>query len=467
MTKLRVVHACLLTSIASAALVGLIAGSALAQEINSLSGGGSTARDPGVRGGPAGAGGHLPGLTADEIEFFNVGLEDFNEAEGVGDGLGPRFNADGCGTCHSQPAIGGTSPAVNPLVALATAFGAKNVVPSFIRADGPIREARLKKNPDGTPDGGVHNLFVISGRVDDSGNASGCTIKQEDFETQIRNNNIIFRIPTPVFGSGLIEMIKDSTLAANLSANSSQKAQLGISGRLNRNGNDGTVSRFGWKAQNQSLLLFSGEAYNVEMGITNEMFQSERDETANCQFATVPNDTQLFDINATFPALITAIENFANFQRFLDQPTPVTSFPGASASSISRGKQKFSEIGCALCHTPSLRTSDQATVVALKDRVANLFSDVALHNMGPGLADEVAQGGARGDEFRTSPLWGLGKRIFFLHDGRTSDLVVAIREHRSAGNNKFGPSEANKVIDNFDRLDNSSKQDLLNFLRSL
>ena len=329
-------------------------------------------------------------------------------------------------------------------------------MPSFIRANGPIREARFQKNPDGSPDGGVHALFVISGRVDSTGNASGCNAVQEDFEKQVRDRNIIFRIPTPVFGAGLIEMIKDNTLVANLNANSSTKQFLGISGRLNRNGNDGTVSRFGWKAQNQSLLLFSGEAYNVEMGITNELFQSERDENPNCQFASVPNDTQLFDTTAGFPALITAIENFANFQRFLAQPTPVASFTGASSTSIARGKQKFSDIGCALCHTPSLTTSNVATVAALKNKVANLFSDLALHNMGPGLADEVSQGGARGDEFRTAPLWGLGQRIFFLHDGRTSDLVVAIRQHRSAGDSKFGPSEANKVIDNFDNLDDSS-----------
>jgi len=466
MPKLRVVRACMLTGIASA-LVGLLAGSALAQDTNTLAFGQTQARDPGVRGGPPGAGGPLPGLTADEGAFFANGLEDFAEAEGVGDGLGPRFNLDGCGGCHVQPATGGTSPAVNPQVAVATAFGARNVVPSFVRANGPIREARFQKKPDGTPDGGVHSLFVIKGRVDTTGDASGCTAAQEDFEKQVRDKNIIFRIPTPVFGAGLIEMIKDSTLAANLAANATQKGQLGISGRLNTNGNDGTVSRFGWKAQNQSLLLFSGEAYNVEMGITNELFQSERDENPTCQFATVPNDTQLFSTTAGFPALITAIENFANFQRFLDQPTPVTSFSGASAASISRGKQKFSDIGCALCHTPNLKTSDQATIAALRNRVANLYSDVALHNMGPGLADDIAQGGARGDEFRTAPLWGLGQRIFFLHDGRTSDLVTAIREHRSSANATYKASEANKVIDNFDRLDNSSRQDLLNFLRSL
>lgn len=118
--------------------------------------------DPGVQGGAARAGAPVPGLTANERIFFDAGLEDFEEAEGVGDGLGPRFNLDGCGGCHSQPAIGGTSPAVNPQFAIATAFGARNTVPSFITLNGPIREARFKRLPNGQPDGGVHALYVIS-----------------------------------------------------------------------------------------------------------------------------------------------------------------------------------------------------------------------------------------------------------------------------------------------------------------
>jgi len=331
-----------------------------------------------------------------------------------------------------------------------------NVIPSFIKRDGPIREARFQFNNDGSRDGGVHALFVITGHPE----APGCNIQQEDFERQVRNNNIVFRIPTPTFGAGLIEQITDSAILANLSANSSTKSAFGISGRPNRNGNDGRISRFGWKAQNQSLLLFSGEAYNVEMGISNELFQIERDETPSCQFAKVPNDIT--------PSVrqIPAISNFANFQRFLAPATPSLTSPGGS-NSIGRGRQQFTNVGCALCHTPTLKTGSNTTVVALANQSANLFSDLALHAMGPGLADDILQGGARGDEFRTSPLWGLGKRIFFLHDGRTDDLIEAIRAHRSDGNSKFGPSEANAVIDKFNRLDENEKQDLLNFLRSL
>jgi CxxC motif-containing protein (DUF1111 family) len=127
---------------------------------------------------------------------------------------------------------------------------------------------------------------------------------------------------------------------------------------------------------------------------------------------------------------------------------------------------QFTNVGCVHCHTPTLRTGD-ATVAALANKAVNLFSDLALHAMGPGLADDILQGAARGDEFRTAPLWGLGKRIFFLHDGRTDDLLEAIEAHRSSGNSSFEPSEANDVIDKFNRLDERETQDLLNFLRSL
>src|SRR5262249_33612847 len=92
---------------------------------------------------------------------------------------------------------------------------------------------------------------------------------------------------------------------------------------------------------------------------------------------------------------------------------------------------------------------------------------ILLHNMGPGLADDILQGQAGGDEFRTAPLWGLGQRIFFLHDGRTTDLIEAIQEHKSAGNAKFGPSEANAVVNNFNGLTERKKQQRENSLRTL
>jgi CxxC motif-containing protein (DUF1111 family) len=426
------------------------------------------AQDPGVRGGDAGAGNPLAGLTTQENYYFLAGKAEFEEEETVAEGLGPRMNLDSCGGCHSQPAIGGTSPAVNPQVAVATKDGGKDAVPSFIMADGPVREARFVQNRDGTADGGVHALFTINGRA---GASDSCNLTQPDFETQLANRNVIFRIPTPTFGLGLIEQVADSAILANMTKSSSAKRAFGIhgranfavagrtvSGQTNNNGNDGTIARFGWKAQNKSLLMFSGEAYNVEMGVSNELFQTERDETANCLYASNPNSTSNMEATNTIEAM-SAIDKFALFMRLLAPPVPSPDTPGG-AHSISNGSKIFNSAGCVYCHTPSFTTGNSA-IAALRNQPVNLYSDLLVHDMGVGLADRVSQGQAGPREFRTAPLWGLGQRIFFLHDGRTSDLVVAIRAHQSTG------SEANAVIDNFQDLSEDQKRDLLNFLRSL
>jgi CxxC motif-containing protein (DUF1111 family) len=425
------------------------------------------AQDPGVRPGTGAAGGPLAGITEHEQEYFLAGKDEFEEAEEIAEGLGPTLNLDSCGGCHSQPAIGGTSPPVNPQVAFATLNGGCDIVPPFLSANGPVREARFVWNRDGTPDGGVHALFTITGRE----GAGACQLSQPDFATQLANRNVVFRIPTPTFGLGLVEQIPDSAILSNMAANAAAKAVLGIRGRANfhvdgrtitgqtnRNGNDGTIARFGWKAQNKSLLLFSGEAYNVEMGISNELFQNERDETPNCLYASHPNSVTHPEAEATIDAL-SAIEKFSFFMRLLAPPTPSPDTPGG-APSIASGKNVFNAVGCAFCHTPSFTTGN-AAVAALRNQQVQLFSDLLVHDMGVGLADGVSQGQAGPREFRTAPLWGLGQRIFFLHDGRTSDLAAAIRAHQSSG------SEANGVIGNFQMLSENQKQDLYNFLRSL
>ncbi len=439
--------------------------------------------DPGVRGGAAAAGTPLPGLTADETAFFQDGLARFQDIESVtggnNTGLGPRFNSVQCLSCHSQPGAGGSSPAKNPLIAVATLSGAKNLVPWFIAPNGPVREARFKRNPDGTNDGGVHAIFVITGRSD----ASGCNIAQPDFlpagnslTGQGGNANIIFRIPTPLFGAGLIEGIPDSAILANMQANTLVKRDLGISGHpnahisgtANRSANDGTITRFGWKAQNKSLLMFAGEAYNVEMGISNQLFPQERDETPGCVFTATPNDTSNFTTTPpttanSNPAVLSDIEAFADFMRMLAPPVPAPETP-----STANGRALFAKVGCVHCHTPSFTTgkmisSGSSTVpsAALCNQPVNLFSDILVHHMGHGLADGITQGGAGPDEFRTAPLWGVGQRVFFLHDGRTSNLLDAIEFHKSPG------SEANKVIEQFNHLNTEEKQDILDFLRSL
>jgi mono/diheme cytochrome c family protein len=402
-----------LMSVLLLVLIGLaVSGNQPAQSPNS-------ARDPGVRDGAAGAGAALAGLSAYELKFFAIGKEDFEEIEEIANGLGPRANLDSCAGCHSQPAIGGTSPAVNPQIAFAKKNGARNRIPPFLKENGPALEARFLRHADGTPDGGVHELFTIAGRSD----APGCNLAQPDFAAALAKKNVILRIPTPVFGAGLIEQIPDKAILTNQAENAARKSALGIhghpnvsrlagtfSGRPNRNGHDGTIARFGWKAQNTSLLLFSGEAYNVEMGVSNELFQTERNEAPECQFAKTPNDGTSTEPRGDISDLLSAIQKAAVFMRFLAPPTPSNDKPGGAAS-IARGKALFSEIGCALCHTPTLHTGN-STVGALANRAVNLYSDLLLHDMGPGLADGVSQGQAGPREFRTAPLWGLGQRIF-------------------------------------------------------
>jgi CxxC motif-containing protein (DUF1111 family) len=129
-------------------------------------------------------------------------------------------------------------------------------------------------------------------------------------------------------------------------------------------------------------------------------------------------------------------------------------------ASIEAGRNLFTSVGCAFCHTPSLKTGNSKTA-ALANTDVNLYSDLMVHDMGVGLRDGVGQGQAGPREFRTAPLWGLGQRVYFLHDGRTADLITAITAHQSLF------SEANTVTLRFKGLSETDKQNLLNFLRSL
>ncbi len=442
--------------------------------------------DPGVRSGAADAGGALSSVISDSptgiLAFFNDAQTRFQEVDSVfgmitgenGKGLGPRYNSRSCAACHAQPAVGGTSPSVNPQVADATADGATNTVPSFITTSGPVREARFVYFTDSfgnpittSPNGGVEDLYTIAGRTD----ATGCTavsIQQPNFASAVTHNNVIFRIPTPVFGAGFLDNLDETTLLANQAA--AVGNPFGVAGTFNRNGNDGTISRFGWKAQNKSLEIFAGEAYNVEQGVSNELFGQERplpEEDKDgatglpsvCKLNPTPEDHTNFNVTAVATPSDTV--QFAMFMRLLEAPKKEKTNPGGGGS-ITNGETLFTTIGCITCHTKTLASSPSGFTTSLSSAPSSgMFTDLEIHHMGSGLADNVTQGTAGGDQFRTSPLWGLGKRIFFLHDGRTSDLLAVIAAHFSTG------SEANTTKLNFDALTSTQKQDVLNFLRSL
>jgi CxxC motif-containing protein (DUF1111 family) len=442
--------------------------------------------DPGVQSGNRGTGAALSSVQANSpsgiLSFFTDGQSRFQEVEvvsgGANNGLGPRFNMNQCSACHAQPAVGGSGAAVNPQFGVAgSSVAPKDAPPSFITANGPTVEVRFPYffNSNGTPNfnspnGGVEDLFTVSGRSD----AGSCSLPQPSFSTAQEFNNLIFRIPTPTFGDGLIENLDDSTLLLNQQKNLNN--HLGISGSFNHNGNDGTISRFGWKAQNKSLHIFAGEAYNVEMGISNLLFTQDRPLPGEDQQQTglpsnclnlsgggYPEDTN--NPGSSGAAILDDVSAFGDFMRLLAPPPPgsvVLNGQTVPSSTIQQGASLFSSIGCANCHNPSPgNTQPSGVTSSLGSQPVNSYSDIEIHNMGSGLADNVSQGSAGGDQFRTAPLWGLGQRIFLLHDGRTTSLITAIQDHASHG------SEASTVEGNFSTLSTQQQQELLDFLRSL
>jgi di-heme oxidoreductase (putative peroxidase) len=495
-----------------------------------LSPGSFAQKDRGVRSGLPGAGAPLQGLTPIELSMFEEGLQRAIQLEGVCDncsdltlgsfievskanlvtqtnssGLGVRFNGDQCTVCHNQPALGGSGGFLvpnpqdppsqhrtpeNPMFRLIPQRkGATNAVPSFLQQYGPIREVRFAKKPNGTPDGGVHQLFTVLGRSDifPSGQPNTCTaadLPPTDFEKEYKNGNVRFRIPLQLFGLGILDGIQDREILARHSATAEVREELGIHGMPNRSGNDGTITRFGWKAQNKSIMIFAGEAYNVEMGVTNDLFPQATDESPACTAdKSEPNDIfrsdATDDINQGFNNPLHELPDwqmFAIFMRFLDAPQPVP----FSASAV-HGQRLFGTepsnpgIGCFACHTPTMATPAKSETQALQNLSAHPYSDLLIHHMGKGLADDITQGAATGDMFRTTPLWGAGQRRFFLHDGRTDDLLQAIRAHFSSPGDCddsshspcYGPSEANTVITRFNALSEADKQAILDFLRSL
>ncbi len=448
--------------------------------------------DPGVQSGNRNTGAGVASLSSSDgsLQFFQNGKTRFQDVEdvsgGSNNGLGPRFNSISCSSCHAQPAVGGTGSATNPQSAFAgSSVAPDNSTPFFITANGPTREARfpffLESNGDANtnaPNGGVEDLFTVSGRSD----GGRCSLQQPPFEEAARANDVIFRIPTPTFGAGLVENLDDSTLLTNQSNNLNNN--VGVEGTFNHNGNDGTIARFGWKAQNKSLELFAGEAYNVEMGISNEIFTQDRPLPEEDQLGTglpaeclnlsgqgYPEDTTNFsattgaDQFATNASIPSDVVQFAMFMRLLAAPQPgpvVLNGKTVSQTAINDGATLFSSIGCATCHNSVINsTQASAFTSSLSNQPVNAFSDFEIHHMGTNLADDVSQGGAGGDQFRTAPLWGLGQRIFLLHDGRATNLLSAIEAHASSG------SEANNVVDNFNNISDPQQQEILDFLRSL
>jgi CxxC motif-containing protein (DUF1111 family) len=362
-----------------------------------------------------GFGDPLPNLSTGQLTAFAEGLEDFEAEDTPESGLGPVFNNVSCAACHSVPATGGGSEL------LETRFG---------------RLVNGRFDPLTAQGGSLMDLFAIDPSIQ---------------ETVPTNANVTAqRRTTPLFGLGLIEAIPDSTLLQsakslkpdNVTGRASMVTDV-ASGQLR-------VGRFGWKAQQATLLAFSGDAYLNEVGITSRLFPQENapngDTNLLARFDLAPDPEDELD-----PATGKSdIDHFADFMRFLAPPPPVTLTRSASA-----GKTLFSQIGCAVCHTPVLFTGS-SPIRALDSKRVPLYSDLLLHDMGS-LGDNIAQGTAKPREMRTAPLWGLRVLTTYLHDGRATTLGQAIRAH---------DGEAAAARDRFLRLGSTQRQNLFDFLNS-
>jgi len=359
----------------------------------------------------------LAGLTAAQQQDFTDGLEEFSKEETAEGGLGPIFNHTGCFKCHSVPAIGGAS-AIN-----VTRFGA-----------------------------------VTNGVFDPLDSLGGSLLQVSAIDPAAQEvvppeaTLVAFRQSTALFGLGLIEAIEDSTILGGVKRptvfpvqGTAAIVQDVVSGKSR-------VGRFGWKAQQATLLAFSGDAYVNEMGVTNRFFVAENAPNGNlqalAQFDAVADPEDQVDV-ATGKA---DIDHAADFMRLLAPPP--SQLP-KTADEIA-GSAVFQSSGCADCHTPSMKTGKNV-IAALSSKEVRLFSDLLLHDMGE-LGDGVVQGPASGSQMKTAPLWGLKTSAPYLHDGRALTVDLAIRAH--AGQAK--PSR-----DRYVKLKVNERAALLKFLATL
>lgn len=361
----------------------------------------------------------LPGLTPEEFEAFNLGLEDFLEVEDAEEGLGPAYNGTSCAECHNVPAVGGIAP-------VTTVRAGRRL------SDGSFEDFDSER-------GSLFQLFSIP--------THGCqSVIPSDA------NVIARRAPIPLFGAGLVEAIPDETIVAledpfDLDGD-------GISGQAVRvidlDSGELRIGRFGWKAQIATLLVFGADAYRNEMGITNDLFPDELtfnltdEQLRDCDPIAEPED---------IPELGTGLRGIDNFESFMKFLAPAPRGPQTPAALA--GREVFDAVGCSTCHVPELVTGPSHNPL-FNRRVVRLFSDLLLHDIGTG--DGIAQGAGQPAEIRTPALWGLRARRPLLHDGSAPTIPDAVSRHGG---------EAQSTITRLAALAPQVVADLFAFLESL
>lgn len=347
------------------------------------------------------------GLNAEQMAAFLDGRDEFEAAETPEGGLGPVFNNVSCVSCHSAGSTGGASAIA------VTRFGRK------------------------LADGSFDPLTALGGTLLHEKSIDPGIVERVPPEANV----VAKRLSTPLFGAGLVEAILDSTIVQN----SQIRQGDGVRGKLSIITDVTTgrqrIGRFGWKAQQATLLAFAGDAYINEMGITNRFFPNDTAPNGNAallaQFDKVGDPEDVID-----PAEGKADVDFlADFMRSL-APPPVLRMNKNELD----GQKLFVDINCSACHTPVM-FSGPSSIMALSNVPVPLFSDLLLHDMGS-LGDGIVQGMAGQREMKTSPLWGLRARGPFLHDGRAATVTEAIQAHDGearAARNRFGALDKREV----------------------
>ena len=363
----------------------------------------------------------VPGRSFEDNKFI------FSEIETVDDGLGPVYNAPGCGDCHDNADVGGISQIRE------------------LRAGHLVNGAFV--NPPGNQNQSLIQLRAIAATI------------QERLDVAPLENIRALRTTLNTIGDGFIEAI-DSKTINNIRLN--QPA--GFVGTLIQvpvveAGGALRTGRFGWKNQHASLQSFSGDAYLNEMGITNP-FDGGNGFTENDSLG---RSVAAFDTVADLEDAGDDVEAFAAFMRQTRAPGR-----GPITDAVTRGENLFTLISCSICHTPSIVTASPGTVInggaftvpaALGNKRIRPFSDLLLHDVGTG--DGIVQNGGQGTRnmVRTPPLWGVRTRPELMRDGLSFTFNEAIQRHAGVG----GTFARN----NFNQLDPAQKADLLAFLNSL
>lgn len=358
----------------------------------------------------------LAGLDPSQLQKFERGKIAFERTFTPEEGLGPLFNANACGECHEDPVAGGVGDEVE---VHASKFLAPSCDPLF-QEGGPVIQQQV------TP------LLQAKG------------IDKEQIPPSATGEAL--RTTPPVFGFGLVDGIPDAAILSREDPDDADGD--GISGRVNRF-IDGRVGRFGRKALVPTLSEFNAGAFPLEQGITTPLQPVE--ETVNG--TPVPPDTD----PAPDPEIdLAEIETVNDFVKLLAPPPRKKVADRAERALVAEGEKAFQEIGCASCHTPSMKTGP-SDVPALDEKTVFLYSDLLLHDMGADRGD-ICLGLASPSEFRTELLMGLRFREVFLHDGAAKSVEEAIEKH---GGEALASRQA------FEKFAEKGKKALLAFLGTI